>query len=108
MLTLMKNWSKAVVSIALDLVYCVIGGQKWTLKHVGLASTWSQDLVKLFNKTGHSLAERTLESLDITTGAILPPNLTPGNFMHYTCDNMDILNGENMFHAKQMAAWQRG
>ncbi len=32
--------------------------------------------------------------------------------IHYTCDNIDILDGtldgKNTFHATQMAAWQRG
>lgn len=118
-----------VLSVAQDLVYCVSGGKKWTPKHVGLASTLhqatrSKDLVRLFNKAGHclsyeqvlqvdtSLAESTLKSLDKATGAIIPPNIEANKFIHYTCDNIDILDetldGKNTFHATQMAAWQRG
>ena len=118
-----------VLSVAQDLVYCVSGGKKWTPKHVGLACTLhqamrSKDLVQLFNKAGHclsykqvlqvdtSLAENTLKSLDQATGAIIPPNIVANKFIHYTCDNIDILDktldGKNTFHATQMAAWQRG
>ena len=117
------------LSIAQDLVYCTSGGRKWTPKHIGLASTLhqatrSKDLVQLFNKAGHclsydqvlqvdtSLAENTLKSLDPATGAIIPPNLVANKFIHYTCDNIDILDDtldeKNTFHATQMAAWQQG
>ena len=38
--------------------------------------------------------------------------MVENNFIHYTCDNIDILDetldGKNTFHATQMAAWQRG
>ena len=118
-----------VLSVAQDLVYCISGGKKWTPKHVGLActlhqATRSKDLVRLFNKAGHclsyeqvlqvdtTLAESTAESLDPATGAIIPPNLEANNFIHYTADNIDILDetldGKNTFHATQMAVWQRG
>jgi len=118
-----------VLSVAQDLVYCVSGGKKLTPKHIGLASTLhqatrSKDLVKLFNKAGHylsyervlqvdtSLAESTLESLDPATGVIIPPNIVANKFIHYTADNIDILDetldGKNTFHATQMAVWQRG
>ena len=117
-----------VLSVAQDLVYIVSSGRKWTPKHVGLSSTLyqatrSKDLVRLFNKAGHclsyeqvlqmdtSLAESTLKSLDLTTRAIIPPNFQAKKFMHYTCDNIDILDetldGKNTFHATQMAAWQK-
>ena len=59
-----------------------------------------------------SLAESMLKSLDQTTGPIIPPNLESNKFIHYTCDNIDILDetldGKNTFHATQMATWQRG
>lgn len=118
-----------VLSMAQDLVYCVSGGKKWTPKHIGLActlhqATRSKDLVRLFNKAGHclsyeqvlqvdtSLAVSTLKSLDQATGAIIPPNIVADKFIHYTCDNIDILDetldGKNTFHATQMAAWQQG
>ena len=118
-----------VLSVAQDLVYCISGGRKWTPKHIGLANTLhqatrSKDLVELFNKAGHclsyeqvlqvdtSLAESTLSSMDQETGAIIPPNVVPNKFIHYTTDNIDILDetldGKNTFHATQMAVWQRG
>ena len=118
-----------VLSVAQDLVYCVSGGRKWTPKHIGLATTLhqatrSKQLVKLFNKAGHcltyeqvlqvdtSLAESTLKDVDQATGAIIPPNIVANKFIHYTADNIDILDesldGKNTFHATQMAAWQRG
>jgi hypothetical protein len=50
--------------------------------------------------------------MDPATGAVVPPNLVPGRFVHFTCDNIDIndfhLDGKNSFHATQVAAWQRG
>ena len=118
-----------VLSIAQDLVYCISGGRKWTPKHIGLGNTLhqatrSKDLVELFNKAGHclsyeqvlqvdtSLAESTLKSMDQATGAIIPPNIVANEFIHYTADNIDILDetldGKNTFHATQMATWQRG
>lgn len=96
------------------------------MKHVGLAGTLNQatrskDLENLFNKAGHylsyeqvlqidnSLAESTLKSLDHATGAIIPPNIMTNKLIHYTCDSTDIpdetLNGEDTFHAPQMATW---
>ena len=50
--------------------------------------------------------------MDTNSGAIIPPNLVHGRFVHFTADNIDIndssLSGKNTFHATQMAAWQRG
>jgi len=120
---------RKVLSVAQDIVYCTSGGKKWTPKHVRLGTTLhqatrSKDLVRLFHKAGHclsyeqvlqvdtSLAEFTLTTLDGETGAVIPPNMVDNNFIHYTCDNIDILDetldGKNTFHATQMAAWQRG
>jgi hypothetical protein len=46
------------------------------------------------------------------TGAIIPSNIVANTFLHYTVDNIDILDetlgGKNTFHATQMAVWQRG
>ena len=118
-----------VLSLAQDMVYGVSGGRKWTPKHIGLGSTLhqatrSKHLVDLFHKAGHclsyqqilqvdtALAEHTLKSLDSDSGAVIPPGLVESNFIHYTADNIDILDetldGKNTFHATQMAAWQRG
>ena len=118
-----------VLSSAQDIVYGVSGGTKWTPKHVGLGSTLHQvtrlkDLLELFNKAGHilnydqilqvdtSLAENVLKSLDPETGSVMPPNLLPGKFVHFSADNIDIvdetMDGKNTFHATQIAAWQRG
>ncbi|XP_063763531.1 uncharacterized protein LOC134880508 [Eleginops maclovinus] len=120
---------RKVLSIAQDLIYCVSRGRKWTPKHIGLATTLhqatrSKQLVELFNKAGHclnyeqvmkvdnALAESTLKSMDPATGAIIPPNMVANRFIHFTADNIDILDesldGKNTFHATQMAAWQRG
>ena len=121
--------NKKALSTAQDLVYGISGGRKLTPKHIGLASTLhqvtrSKKLVHLFHEAGHclsyeqvlkvdtALAESTLESMDQETGAVIPPNIVPGKFAHYTADNIDILdetlNGKNTFHATQMAVWQRG
>lgn len=120
---------RRVLSVAQDLVYCVSGGTKLTPKHIGLAlvlhqATRSKHLVELFNKAGNcmsyeqvlqvdtALAESTLKSMDQATGAIIPPNIVADKFIHYTTDNIDILDetldGKNTFHATQMAVWQRG
>ena len=50
--------------------------------------------------------------MDTQTGTVTPPNLVPNKFVHYTADNIDILDetldGKQTFHATQLAAWQRG
>lgn len=118
-----------VLSVCQDLVYITSGGKKWTPKHIGLASTLhqatrSKQLVQLFHKAGHTisyrdvlrmdtaLAKDTLKTMDETNGSVVPPNLVPGKFVHFTADNIDIndssLDGKNTFHATQYAAWQRG
>lgn len=118
-----------VLSIAQDLVFSVSGGKKLTPKHIGLGATLhqatrSKQLVDLFHRAGHvisyrdilridtSLATSTLEKMDPTTGAVIPPNLVPRRFVHFSVDNIDIndstLDGKNTFHGTQIAAWQRG
>ena len=87
-------------------------------------STRSKKLVELFHNAGHvisynrvlrydtAMAEATLETLDLETGAVVPRNLVFGRFVHFSGDNIDIndatLDGKNTFHATQLAAWQRG
>jgi len=118
-----------ILSIGQDLVYNISGGKHWTPKHIALASTLhqatrSKELVQLFHNAGHTvsydnvkqvdtaLAEKTLATMDPETGAVTPPNFTPGRFVHFTCDNIDIndasFDGKNSFHATQLAGWQRG
>lgn len=118
-----------VLSVAQDLVYNVSCGKHWTPKHLGLASTLhqatrSKELVELFHKAGHviscnnlkqvdtALAESTLRTMDMDTGAVVPPNFVPNRFVHFTCDNIDIndssFDGKKSFHATQVAGWQRG
>lgn len=86
-------------------------------------ATRSKELVDMFHKAGHvmsyrnvirldtALAERTLSTMD-DNGAVVPPNLLEGRFVHVSTDNMDIneatLDGKRTFHATQVAAWQRG
>ena len=117
------------LSVGQDIVYGVTNGRKWTPKHIGLGSTLhqvtrSKDLVKLFHKAGHilsydqilqvdtGLAESVLNTLDEETGAVIPPNLVQGSFVHFSADNIDILDetmdGKNTFYATQVATWQRG
>lgn len=59
-----------------------------------------------------SLAENVLKTLDPDTGCVMPPNLVPEKFVHFSADNIDILDetmdGKNTFHATQISAWQRG
>jgi hypothetical protein len=49
--------------------------------------------------------------MDPTSGAVVPENFVPNTFIHFTADNIDILDesldGKNTFHATQMAAYQR-
>ena len=118
-----------VLPIGQDIVYGVSCGKKWTPKHVGLGSTLhqvtrSKDLVRLFSQAGHilnndqilqvdtGLAESVLECLDPHTGSVIPTNLVRGKFVHFSADNIDILDetldGKNAFHATQIASWQRG
>ena len=107
-----------ILSVAQDLVYGVSGGKKWTAKHIGLSytlhqSTGSKDLVQLFHNAGHCLsydqtlqvdtarAESTSKSLDEESGAVMPSNISSGKFLHFTADNIDILDemldGKNTF-----------
>ena len=49
-----------VLSTGQDIIYVVSGSQKWTPKHIGLASTFhqvtqSRDLVQLFHNAGYTL-----------------------------------------------------
>ena len=93
-----------VLSIGQDIVYGVSCGKKWTPKHVALGSTFLQ--------VDTGLAESVLESLDPHTGSVIQPNLVRGKFVHFSADNIDILDetldGKNTFHATQIASWQRG
>ena len=118
-----------ILSLSQDLIYLASREKKWGPKHIGLGSaihqaTRSKHLVKLFHNAGHclsynallgmdtALAKSTLETMDAETGAVVPQNLVPGKFTHFTADNIDIadasLDGKNTFHATQFAAWQRG
>ena len=124
-----QNVETRVLSIAQDLVFTVNGEKKWTPKHIGLGAslhqaTRSKKLVELFHSAGHTisykdilrvdtaLATHTLSSMDGETGAVIPPNLAEGRFIHFSADNIDInegtLDGQKKFHATQIAAWQRG
>ena len=119
---------RLVSSTAQDLIYGVSNGKKWTPKHIGLTSTLhqatrSKDLVNIFHRAGHclsykqllqvdtALANDTLQSVDHTTGAVIPKNFIENEFIHFTADNIDILDesldGKNTFHATQLAAYQR-
>ena len=80
-------------------------------------------LVNMFNHAGHvmsyrevikldnALGKKTLDTMD-GSGAVIPPNLVKGRFLHFSTDNVDIneytLDGKGTFHATQVAAWQRG
>ena len=117
-----------ILSVGQDLVYIASRGKMWTPKHVGLASTLyqatrSKILIEMFRKAGHTvsyknvlqidtaLAEATVKSVDLNTGAVIPDNLVSGSFVHFSTDNIDILDasldGKDTFHATQVAAWQR-
>ena len=87
-------------------------------------ATGSKDLVRLFHKAGHNLnyqqvlrvdtalAENTLKSINYATATVIPTNFVEDKFVHFTADNIDILdetlNGKNTFHATQVEAWQQG
>lgn len=138
------DFNNRILSIAQDIVYVNSKGKKLTPKHVGLAlamhqKTRSRKLVSLFNKAGHcltykqvlqvdrGLAKMTLDSLDHSTGAVIPPNIVSCDeatklfesaevpfvpVLHVTADNIDLLtetiDGKNTFHATQMVVFQRG
>ena len=117
-----------ILSIAQDLVYTASGDTINTPKHIGMGSTLhqatrSKELVDMFHKAGHvmsyrnvirldtALAERTLSTMD-DNGAVVPPNLVEGRFVHFSTDNVDIneatLDGKGTLYATQVAGWQRG
>ena len=87
-----------VISMAHDIIYNLSKGKIWTSKHIGLTSTLhqatrSKDLVNLFHLAGHcrsykqtlqldtALANKSLVSIDDTTGAVIPYNFISGNFI---------------------------
>ena len=99
-----------------------------TPKHIGMTSTLhqatrSKELVNMFNHAGHGMSypevikldnaldKKTVDTMD-ESGAVIPPNLVKGRFLHFLTDNVDIneytLDGKGTFHATQVAAWQRG
>ena len=85
--------------------------------------TRSKELVNLFYKARHvmsyqdflrldtALVETTLKTMD-KNGAIVPPKLVRGRFVHFSTDKVDIneatLDGKGTFHATQVASWNRG
>ena len=112
-----------ILSIAQDLIYTASGDKLHTPKHIGLGSslhqaTRSKELVEMFHRAGHvmsyrdvlrldtALAEKTLTTMD-EDGAVVPPNLVEGRFVHFSTDNVDInentLDGKGTFHATQVA-----
>ena len=113
-----------------DIVYGVSTGKLWIPKHIGLRcslhqATRSKQLVQLFHRAGHTISYKDVlqldtvmaeviisKSMDPTSGGIPPPNLVQNRFMHFTADNIDILDssldGKDTFHATQVATWQRG
>ena len=71
-------------------------------------------LVELYHGAGHILSYEQILKLDSSlaentmneeNGSVVPPNLSPGTFTHFTADNIDIndstLDGKNTFHAAQ-------
>ena len=74
---------------------------------------------KIFQTTAQA-EDDLLETLSISkyrpehedAGAVIPKNFVPNKCIHFTADNIDILDesldGKNTFHATQMAAYQRG
>ena len=92
----------------------------WTWCAHAHQATRSKQLVHLFNRAGHvisynnilqldtGMVESLLNSVDPASGVILPVNLVEGRFMHFTADNIDILDssldGKNTFHATQVSA----
>ena len=108
--------------MAQDIIYGSSNGRMWTPKHVGHGrilhqATRFKQLAQLFHKASHiisyknifqmdtALAQVNLKSLDPLTGAIVPPNLVSDRFVHFSTDNIDILDasfdGKNTFHATQ-------
>ena len=117
-----------VCSIAQDIIYGVSNGAKLTPKNVGLGlalhqATRSETLVNLFHSANHTVGITTIHMIDnsiannileryIENGCVyIPYNIERGTFVHYSCDNIDVLestlDGRNTFHSTQMVAWQR-
>ena len=57
-------------------------------------------------------AKKSLESMDLSSDAVTPPNFVEGRFVNFTADNIDVndasFDGKNSFHATQVAAWLKG
>lgn len=122
------NTKCKVFSIAQDIVYGISNGKKLTPKHIGLAltlhqATRSENLVNMFHAANHCIPIWTVRAFDnAIANSILdryksngyvyvPDNIKAGTFMHFSCDNIDVLestiDGKNTFHCTQMMVWQR-
>ena len=86
------------MSIDQDLMFTASGDKFLTPKHIGIASifhqaTHSKELVIILHHAGHVMSYRegkkTLDTTD-ESGAVIPPNLVKGHFLHFSMDNVDI------------------
>lgn len=105
-----NNW---LLSVAQGMRFCVSKGKLLTPKYVGLAlslhqATRSKKLISLFHKAGHvvsykhvlnlntAMAQSVLDDLDPATGGIVPQNIVPDRFVHFSADNIDILDDDSL------------
>jgi len=51
-----------------------------------------------------ALAESALLTMEVDTGAMVPPNFVPKRFVHFTCDNIDINNSIEIMEQRSPAA----
>ena len=65
----------------------------------------------MIRRIDNSIANHVLDRFAENGYIYIPPNITTGQFIQYSCDNIDVLeatlDGKNTFHCTQMMAWQR-
>lgn len=119
---------RAILNIGQDIAYQASHRRLAPAKHVGIAlavhqATRSKTLVQLLHAAGHCICYEQMQRIDTSLAkrqmcrfeenqVTVSSNLTPGNFVQYAADNIDILektlDGKGTFHATQMAVFQNG
>ena len=116
---------RRIIMIAQDILHSATHGRVRTPKHVSLGMSvrhikGSKQLITLLNRMGHCSSYDEIETVDTALareilamtesyGVVIPTNISPGPFIHATCDNNDVneetLDGKNTTHATLRVAW---
>lgn len=121
------NHHDKIISIAQDIIHVASKGRVHTPKHLGIGlavhhATRSKSLVNLLHASGNSIsydlvqrvetsiANHELERFKANDNVVVPRSLTPGRFLQFAGDNINILeetlDGKGQFNATQIVAFQ--